>query len=238
MTFGDLLDEIAAQAGDESGTGRAQARRWLNLTRSYIADQAQWRSAFTADATFTTAAATTDGLYALSGYSSVSGDYLYDETNLLPIQFESFAALNAIDPDKTTTGQPSYWSDAGMDSNGLRRIFLWPIPDSAYTIRYAAYKDLSDIAAGNETLTLDPYFGPIPPWQSTFLAGLRYYMDLDSNEQPQQIALQKMVFDQQIKQRKRGNTVAPHAGGTLSRKRSVTINPTGRYDPAHYANRG
>lgn len=238
MTFSDLLDETAAQAGDESGTHRAQARRWLNLIRSYTADQALWRTAFVANATLTTAAATTDGLYAISGYSNVSGDYLYDETNLLALEFESFAALRAIDPDKTTTGPPSYWSDAGVDDNGVRQIFLWPIPDSAYTIRYAAYKDLGDIASGDEGLTVDPYFGPIAPWQSTFMAGLRWQMDLDNNEDPNQVALQKMEFDKQIRQRKRGNTVAPNAGGTLNVKRSITANATGRYDPAHYNNRG
>ena len=45
MTFGDLLDQIAENADDDTSTFRTSARRWLNLTRSYIADRSLWRTA-------------------------------------------------------------------------------------------------------------------------------------------------------------------------------------------------
>jgi hypothetical protein len=220
MTFADLLSEVAAQAGDTSAAFRVQARRWLNFTRAYIADRAEWRTALNADVTITTAAATTDGLYSLTGYERVSGDYLYDETNEYPILPESLSALQAHDPDKSVTGNPEWWADAGVDSDDNRQIYLWPIPDGAYVIRYAGYEVLTDIGEDDEQLSVDPFFGELTPWSPCLMAGLRYHMDLDNNEDAVQIAMQLKVFEGHIKRRKAKNSAAPHIGLRLANVRS------------------
>ena len=238
MTFGDLLDQAAHDAGDTDGDYRTNARRWLNLTRAYIADRAQWRWAFDAVATFDTSAATTSGLYSLTGYERVSGDLLYDETNNVPLHAEAFAVLQALDPDKSTTSSPTWWADAGTDSSGNRRIYLWPVPSATYRIRYAGYRALSDVGESQDDLSTDPYFGPILPWSPALASGIRYYQDLNNNEDATQIFAQKTVFDKLITSRRSNNEVSPHAGLDLRNVRSQGHVATGRFDPAHYNNRG
>lgn len=239
MTFATLLDQVAGDAGDAGGSYRSDARRWLNIVRSYVADKAKWRSAFDADVNITTAAATTDGLYSIgSGYDYISGRYLYDETNDRFIDHESFATLNAIDAAKSTTGPPSWWSDAGVDSSGVRQIYLWPIPDAAYTIRFAGYKLFTDITESNDEDTADPFFGPLATWSACLSAGLRYQHDLNNNEDVQQIALQLKTFEMLITQRRRSNAVDTTSVMQLEnvKSRAGSLPVVGRLDPAHYRN--
>ena len=252
MTYGELLSEIAAQAGDTSSRFRTQARLWLNLSRAHIADEANWRTAFVADVPLTTVADT--ALYKLREYDSVlgtytyfeaiSGQYIYDETNTKPIEYQPFSELQAIDPNQEVTGQADYWGDAGVESieGGIaptyaRQIYLWPIPDSAYTLRYPAYKRLDDVDSSMEGNSNDVYFGPVLPWSHTFMSGMRYFMDMDNNESAEQIALQRRAFTDAIRLRKKNNTLAPHAGGSLMVTRTTSITQTGRFDPSHYNNR-
>lgn len=236
MTFADLLNEVAAQAGDDGAAFRTQARRWLNYVRADIADLGDWRTAFNADVELTTSSATTSGLYVTTGYERISGKYLYDETNEMPLASQSFSEMQARDPDKSVTGNPQFWADAGVDSNDNRQIYLWPIPDGTYTIRYAAYKVLTEISESDETLTTDPYFGDIVPWAATFFAGLRYYMSVDDNEDIAQSELQERKFHKKIRQRLKKNSVSPHAAQQMAAIRSYRHVTAGRLDPTHFEN--
>jgi hypothetical protein len=235
MTYADLLDQIAYDAGDTSGEYRLRATHWLNLARGDIADRGKWRSAVDPTASITTSAATTSGIYTIGDYDYISGDFLYDETNNQPVQYESFSQVNVIDVQKTTTSSPDTWSDAGADSNGNRQIYLWPIPAGTYTIRFTGYRKLTDIV---ETDSIDPFFGAITPWGPTFSAGIRYYHYQNNNEDASQIALQFKIFERFIKQRKRNNQLSPGATLRLGIVRTQAPIVTGRFDPAHYSNRG
>jgi hypothetical protein len=238
MTFGELLDSIAFDAADTDGAYRTRALTWLNLARSHASNFAMWRSAIDPDVELTTAAATTDGLYSITGgYDQISGSFLYDETNENTIRHESFATLNAVDQAKETVAEPDWWADAGHDSNGDPQIYLWPVPDGTYTIRLAAYKTVTDIT--DEDLAVDPYFGPLAPWAPAIMAGIRYYADLNNNETPQQSVAQLQVFERMVKLRARKNGANT---GTLKLKnvRSIASSSTGmgRFNPSHYNNRG
>jgi len=236
MTFADLLDQAVYDAGDDSGEYRLRALHWLNLARAYVADRGTWSAAMDPEATLTTDEDTTTGLYTIGSYDHISGDYLFDETSNNVVRHESLSQQNAIDPDKSTTAAPNWWGDAGADSNGNRQIYLWPVPDSAYVLRFAAYRTLTDIS--NEALSTDPFFGAITPWGPTFSSGIRYYHDLNSNEDASQILLQRQTFDFFIKQRKKNNELSPGATLRLGIVRTQAPMVSGRFSPAHFNNRG
>jgi hypothetical protein len=238
MTVKDLLDQIAGNADDDSPSFRAAALRWLNLTRSYIADTCMWRTAYDPAATVATSATVTDGLYDIGSYEHISGSTMYDETNRRVILHESDATLQTIDSDKSTTGPPSWWSDAGFNtSTNQRQVYFWPIPDGTFTIRFAGYRLLSDIGT-LESRANDEYFGPINPWAATFVAGMRYFHDLDNNEDVNQQAIQLRTFDRMIEQRRKTNELSPTSSLML-----LPLRTSGRrgpmkgiLDPGHFAN--
>lgn len=240
MTVSDLLDQVYFDAGEPGSAFRTASRRWLNLVRSFIADEALWSHALDPDIEITTSAATTDGIYSLAsgsvGYEFLASGQLYDTTNDVAITFEPRGRIKAMDPDPTT-GPPSRWSDAGLDSNGYRQIFLWPIPDSTYTLKFDGYKTLTDLTSAQDTLSVDPFFGPISPWSATFVEGLRYYHDLNNNESTEQVELQRRAFQKAVKRKKAQNRLSLVSPMALESIRYQTTSTTGRFDPAHYNNR-
>lgn len=237
MTFRDLLDQVAGSAGDDSATYRADARRWLNLARSHIADSATWRSALDSTSTLVTSASNTSGIYAVTGYREIVGTGMFDETNDAIIIHESLADMNAVDVAKDVSGQPNYWADAGMSTAGVRQIYLWPIPDAAYTIRFSGIKELTDIGVDDDVLTVDPYFGPLTEWASCLSSGLRYYQELDDNEDAAQQQLALGTFERAIRRRRQKNTIATSAVLVMRSVRAGNQSVVGRFDPSHYNNR-
>lgn len=242
MTFADLFSQIASDSGDESIND--EARRWLNFTRSYLYGMHDWRNAFVADGTLTTAADTAH--YLLEDVGKISGDRFFDETNTQVIVHESRESLNSFDPARDVTGPPNYWADTGGDPAAVtgassaadRRIMLWPIPDSAYTLRFDYYKPMFDIERGGsqDYYVVDPYFGLISEWAHVFLAGMRYYHDLNTNEDPQQIAFQLQTFERLARRKKARDPVAPTSSTSLKIIRHMAPLSSGRLDPAHYRN--
>lgn len=237
MTVSDLLDQITFDSGDAGSEYRTAARRWLNLTRAYIADQAMWKSALDPTPTITTAAATTSGLYSLTGYEFVASSTIYDETNETVLTMDSLARLSEIDPGKETTGKPSHWADAGMDSSGDRQLYIWPVPDDTYTIRYNGYKRLTGLTANDDNDTEDPFFGPIMPWSACFTAGLRYFHDLNNNDDINAVMRSQIAFDKQITRKKTQNRVNSVGPIPMSVIKAQILAPTGRFDPSHFSNR-
>jgi hypothetical protein len=234
MNVGDLLNQVAYDAGETSGEYREAARRWLNLTRAEIADWGLWRSALKTD-TFATAAATTSGIYPMTGYQALSLDTMYDETNNGPITHEAIKTLRDIDPDKSTTSSPYHWAEMGQDQAGEWNIYLWPIPDGAYTIRFQGYAHLDDLE--DEDLEIDPFFGRLLPWSSTFAAGMRWYHDKNNNEEANQLLVSRNEFVRQVQRRATKNALAP---ATALRMRNIRSNAPfpgpGRLNPAHFDN--
>ncbi len=229
MTVQDLLTQAANNAGDSSGDFTNDARRWLNLTRSYIASECLWKRAMRDPVTITTSAATTNGIYTLresgTDYDFVAGDLLFDESNDRVIRHESLGTLRSADMDRSTTGSPDWWGDAGDDGNGLRQIYLWPVPDGTYTITFPAYLLLTDLSASNDGLSEDPFFGPISPWAACFASGMRFFYDQDNNESDTALELSERRFRRLIKRRMAYNTISPNSS---LKSRAIR---TQRYEP-------
>lgn len=236
MTVKDLLDQITFGSGDSTGEYRLAALRWLNLSRSEAASMTRWATAVDENASFDTTSNNTTGVYELAGYDAVLGDFLYDETNNEVIRHESYQLTHATDPDQSVNGPPIWWSHAGMTSTGVMQVSLKPIPLATYTIRYPGYRRLTDFGSADEGLEIDPYFGPISPWASAFAAGMRYYRDLDDNAEIN-AATSHASFIHLVRMRMRQNNLGYQ---TLRAQdvRAPGAVAMGRFDPAHYNNRG
>lgn len=81
-----------------------------------------------------------------------------------PIEQRSFLELRMTGISLAQAGVPRYWdyyssADDG-DSNRIRRIVLWPVPDANYTISYGHYKNIRSLSAtdvipiANEYITI------------------------------------------------------------------------------------
>lgn len=234
MTFGDLLDQVARSTDDTSGQMRAAALRWLNLARSEIETLGPWRSALDPVATLLTSAGTTSGIYTLSGYEGIAASTMWDETNSGPVREETLKALSDNDPQKQTLGQPTFWADAGRSTAGERQVYLWPIPDSAFTIRFAGYRLLADVS--DENLSVDPYFGPILLWGATFSAGLRYYQQLDNNESDSATQRAYTIFMRLVAKRRGMEPLAPVGSFQTDpvKNPAQPMGLVGRLDPSRY----
>lgn len=236
MTIEELLDQAANDAGDNSTAFRNSARRWLNLARSYIADRHRWRAAVRTTATLSTAAST--ARYALTdassnNYERVISDIIYNQTNDTNVFYQDLQTLLAVDPDQDEEGTPSWWADAGSDSSGNRLIQFYPIPDAVYVMNFAGYLKITDITSADDTLSVDPFYGPISPWASCFAAGLRYYQDLNNNESDSRTEIQRRVFEQQIRNRRMTDNTAAGSRWQLQswRQPSGVVN-LGTLDPS------
>ena len=240
MTFATLIDVVVHRAGDDDGRYRIRVRDWLNLVRSKIAGSHSWRSGIGPSQAITTSAATTSGIYGIGATNEgVIGDQMYDETSNAVLTFESYDALKAADPDKSVTGPPAYWADAGISSSGARQVYLWPIPAATYVIRFTSIKQVQDITEADEGLTVDPFFGTILPWAECFEAGLDYYYEKDTNEDANQILLKYQQFEKAISRRKASEGASATSARRLANVRNQASGAmTGRFPPAHYNNRG
>jgi len=243
MKYSAVIDQIVGNADDTSASFRAAVLRWLNLTRADIADRGVWRSAVRPKATFTASVSRAvgdegTGIYGIgTTYERILGNYLYDVTNDATIRHEGLVSGYASDPDQSVTGNAQIWGDAGMNENGTgeRYVRLWPIPSAQATIRFIGYLRLLDVT--DENLETDPFFGSILPWSSTFAAGMRYYMDLDNNEDTNATVISKTVFDKAIKRRMSTNNVAPSGTMSLEPVNSGGAGSGfGRLNPSHFAN--
>lgn len=241
MTYDDIIAHLAFDSGDNSSDYSMAVLRWINATRGYIANNGPWETTKRSNIYFTTAAATTTGIYVLQDqdnnkYDGMASDSMFDNTNELTIRHVNLAATWELDQDRSTTGQPTFWSDAGLDTNGDRQVQLWPVPDGAFDIYFIGRAKITDIT--DSSVDTDPYFGPILPWSPVFLEGVRYFHDLSNNENYIQIRLQRKAFDQAIKSRKKTES--------LTVSSSLQFEPVnarggftnlGRLDPSVYDNR-
>jgi len=238
MTVADLLDQVTHNSDDSTGAYRTAALRWFNLCRSEAYSEVNWRTAMQHDATITTSAAQTDGMYELDDHEHVIHQRMWDETNEDTIVYESYQALQGIDPKKETTGPPSLWSDGGIENatSGDRNIYFWPIPDGTFTIRFSGYRKYKDILSTDESLTTDPIFGDIGAWGAAFASGIRYYQDLDDNESIQQIAIQERRWRSNLRRRKKRNGVLPNVQMQLADVRHMFQPQQGRFNPSNFNN--
>lgn len=234
MTFADLLGEIEKQSGDGI---RSQALTWLNYVRAEVADLHNWQQTLDVEKTLVTTANSTTGVFALDAtVDQIVSSEMFDVTNNCVIQHDSLLEINIVDPDRSVSSKASAWAGAGTDSSGNRKIRLYPIPDAVNTIRFHASIRLTEILATDENLSVDPYFGPVLEWGACFLNGMRWYQDLDNNEDPTQTEIQRRRFlGIVVDRKKRSNTAAQR---TYRLNNVNTIRPLvfGRLPPAHFRN--
>lgn len=219
VTFSDLLDSIAFDAGDFSSTYRNNARIWLNLVRSYCANQGFWRTALTGSADINVGGTNSDGIYPMKDASSptpqvwafVEGSTLLDVTDNRILTYRDQSIIGIADPNEDNTGAPRHWTDKGYNSAGEPLIGFFPRPTASTTIRGSLYKQYTSITDAQDGLTIDPFFGPIDDWAHTFMEGLRYYKEQDENEQGTQAQWMRFVHWVEQRKRKQGiPTVASH----------------------------
>jgi hypothetical protein len=143
------------------------------------------------------------------------------------------------DPAQVVTGPPNHWSDAGVNDEDEPLIYLWPIPEGNYTIRFRGYKALSDLGTDNKEDSVDPFFGKISEWGACMSAGIRYYHELDDNESAESIVSSKALFDKAIDVRRKVNRASVNAGTRMRNVRTGGRNRPrpGRFNPAHFDNR-
>jgi hypothetical protein len=237
MTVQELLDQSRRTADDDSSSYETAALRWLNLVRSDVASKARWRDAIRTD-TFTTDSRAS-GLYPLTGYEHLVDDWMFDETRENVITYTSHPRLGAADPKQVVVGPSNHWSDAGVSDDDERLIYLWPVPDGAYVIRFRGYKSLKDLTASDKEKSVDPFFGKLSEWAACFSAGLRYYYDLDDNTSAESIAVALQIFNAAIETRKSVNKTSVNSSVRLRNVRTGGRNSPrpGRFNPAHYDNR-
>lgn len=238
MTYKDLIDTLVRDSGDEGSAYRTNAYRWLTLVRQEAARRGSWDSGKTSTATFDTDPLVTDGIYALTGYHSVDGDEMYDATNDCVIHRDTEGTLKAFDANENEFGPPTLWSDSGMTALGGVQVRFWPIPAEVLTITFMGTRALTDVTSASEAVTIDPFFGALSSVGAMLQMGLRYYHDLNNNEDYVQVRGSKAAFYDAIKlysQTSGADSVKVSRLEPVGRRPSAR--PYGRLDPSHFSNR-
>lgn len=238
MTVGDLLNNLVRDSGDTGTAYRTSALNWLNLVRQRAAVMGSWRSAKNVDATFTTSASNTTGIYELEGSMSIIGDRIYDQTNNIVIYRDTEGTLMSFDANRDEFGFPSLWADAGMTAGGTNQIRLWPTPNGPFVIRYSGVKTLTPITT--EDVAIDPFFGDLDQVGYMLADGLTYY-HLKNNDEADAatVAMAFNMFKKSAIESSTAGAVDPLGSSRLepvlrSARNQMAV---GRLDPSHYDNR-
>ncbi len=242
MTYGDLIAAIVRDSGDEGVNYAANAYRWLNFARQEASVRGSWPSAKQSEATFMTDAGNTTGIYPLisgtTAYDQVVGADMYDATNDCVIRRDTENTLKSFDANANQFGPPTLWSDSGMSSGGDKQVRFWPIPEAAYEIHFLGSVALGDVTSAMAATDLDPYFGPLSSVGGMLFAGLRYYHDLNDNQDVGQVSRSRAAFYDAIKM-----YAAADGADSVKMSRLEPVGrrpyakPTARLDPSHFNNR-
>ena len=238
MTYKDLIDALVRDSGDAGSGYRENAFRWLNFSRQEAAARGTWKSAKNSGATLTTSGSNLTGVYELTGFDCVTSDEMYDETNDCVIRRDTEHTLRAFDANLNQFGFPTLWADSGMTVLGEVQVRFWPIPNAAFTIGFLGSRALTDITSANEAVSIDPFFGALSTVGAMLQSGLRYYHDMNNNEDAAQVGTSKSRFYAAIKTYS-GNSGADSVSSSRLEPvgRRPYARPTGRLDPSHFNNR-
>ena len=236
MTYKDIIDSIVEDSGDRGPVYRANVIRWLNLVRQECSVRGSWKSAKNSSGSLTTNASVTNGTYALIGIDEVIGGEMYDQVSHSVIERDTENQIMRFQlPDEF--GPPTLWADAGMTAAGEKQVRFWPIPDDEREITYLGTRVLGDITAADEALTIDPYFGALTGCGVMLQAGLRYYHDVNNNEDVATTGRSQGTFYKSIALMSGQSGTDLNASTRMNpvnrRLRSVVM---GRLDPGHYSN--
>lgn len=239
MTFRDLLDMAVLDAGDPSPDFRTNARRWLNLVRAFVSQQATWSAALTAS-TFAYSQ-NANGVFTLTGFDRVLGQELYDMTGNYPVKPALPEDIWQFDPNHNDFGPPAMWSAAGRDTDGSAKIQLYPIPSLTGTMGFFGAKLIADLTDADDDSSVDAYFGcPVNSMAQVFKAGLRYHYEIFNDEAEAQgpnVQAAEQRFMNQIRLRHARENPAGQQASRLQivNRRTIPV-PQGRLNPAHFDN--
>lgn len=239
MTYKNLIDALVRDSGDEGTAYKANAYTWLNFARQEASVRGTWPSSKNSEASFMTDAGNLTGVYSLVGYDNVIGDEMYDATNDCVILRDTENTLKSFDANANEFGRPTLWSQSGMTSDGEQKIRFWPIPDAAYDIHFLGSATLADITSAQEALTIDAYFGPLSSIGAMLMAGIRYYHDLNDNQDVIQVTNSRRTFYEAIKFYSSASGADSVKSSRLDPvgRRPFYQRPLGRLDPGHFNNR-
>lgn len=225
MNFKAVIDTLVRDSGDPGADYKANAYRWLTFVRVEAANEAYFPTGRDVLGTITTSSGNTAGIYAITGFSRIVGTDIYDTTSDNVIYGDTEAELLRRDPNRDEFSQPTLWADAGTDEAGTRRVRFWPIPNAEYVLQFVGDKIVGEITAEQETLQVDPYFGPITNCAPMLLAGLRWQDTINDNQDIANIAKARATFDRAIKSLAGKSTTASQASSRLD---PVNLRSSGR----------
>lgn len=141
--FSDITTQVQNTFNDSSGEFLVFIQQYVNDAVQDIVSRREWPFMKVWDASFTTTASTAEYSVASDVFTlkqlrltaSDANDIYLDELN--ENQFYS----GTPGPDTTNNlGTPNSWFFTDLDSNQSPQVYLYPIPDDAYTIEYEYYK--------------------------------------------------------------------------------------------------
>uniref|UniRef100_A0A6M3L282 Uncharacterized protein n=1 Tax=viral metagenome TaxID=1070528 RepID=A0A6M3L282_9ZZZZ len=78
---------------------------------------------------------------------------IYDE---MPLIEKPIGYFDSIDPDRTTTGDPVYYTIVGKSAmSGTITFEIHPVPDAEYVLKIVYYRKVSDTIVDSDTLIVD-----------------------------------------------------------------------------------
>lgn len=238
MNFKAVIDTLVRDSGDPGSDYKDNAYRWLTFVRVEAANEAYFPTGRDVLGTITTSTSNTTGIYTIDGFSRIVGTDIYDTTSDHVIFNDTEAELLRRDPNRDEMSQPILWADAGTDAAGTRRVRFWPIPNAEYILQFVGDKIVGEITALQETIQVDPYFGPVTNCAPMLLAGLRWQDAINDNQDIANIAKARATFDRAIKSLAGKSTTASQGSTRLEpvNLRSQNRNHRGRFS-SHFDNR-
>lgn len=150
MTLAQAITRVLKRVGMSSSTSEFQdvARTYINLMMAETVSDIPW---WWLD--ITTTFATVDGTRT---YNPISGQVtawwsFVDETNNYPLDIIDADSYDSFDPDRSESGDARDIYISGVDATtGYPAIDVFPLPDSADTIRVRYRKDVDEWTSSND----------------------------------------------------------------------------------------
>jgi hypothetical protein len=180
------LRESTVSVVDENSYS-ALIGEFVNDAKRYCEDAWDWsalRDTFTAE--------TESGVFSYTLVNSgqrIKVFRVIDDTNNRFLTYQTANWMsNAFLNQNAPTGEPAYYSFNGVNDNGDTQVDIYPIPGSAYTIRFEAVKRTERFTDGNTELKIPD--DPVIQWAYAY--ALR-----ERGETGGQSAAEQVLFAQQ-----------------------------------------
>jgi len=128
-------DEVTTAVGSTASGYTKLIGDFVNDAKRIVEDSWDWSSL---RSTFTIITDPNVSQYAISGTGSATKtlDVINDTSNWFMRHASSSWMNNAFLNQDAPTGAPNYYSWNGFDTNGYLQVDVYPIPETAYTLRF------------------------------------------------------------------------------------------------------